>query len=122
MKIKKIIKTNEDCLLATDFRKADQLNEIWLEKRNKKENIYIAIKEYIAVLEKELEIEEDSYNKFLLQHEIAKLKKEQIKYYEPSILEMASFGLTKSDESPKNALEKSSFSIVKKYSRRKIQF
>ena len=81
-------------------------------KKHKKGNIYIAIKEYIEVLEKELEIEDDSYNKYLIEQEIKKLKKELKKYYVPSILEMAKF--EKNDEINKTALEKSNFQLVKK--------
>jgi len=106
------MKNNESCILEKDFKKTDKLNEIWLEKRTKKENIYIAIKEYIKVLEKELEIEDDLDSSYLIQQEINKLKNELKKYYAPSILEMAKF--EKNDEINKTALEKSKFQLVKK--------
>jgi len=106
------MKNNESCILEKDFKKTDKLNEIWLEKRTKKENIYIAIKEYIKVLEKELEIEDDLDSAYLIQQEINKLKNELKKYYAPLILEMAKF--EKNDEINKTALEKSKFQLVKK--------
>lgn len=99
-------------MLDADFKKTDPKNEMWLEKRNKKGNIYIAIKEYLSVLEKELELEDDSYNKHLINQEIKKMKKELDKYYVPTILETAKF--ERYDEQNKEALEKSSFLLVKK--------
>ena len=51
--------------------------------------IYYAFSEYIQFLEDSLLHEEDFISRCLLQAEIKKMKKEQQKYYVPSMLELA---------------------------------
>lgn len=106
--------TNENCALATDFRKLDQEMIDWLDQREKKGNIYRAFSEYILCLESSLEHEEDFFKRCLIENEIKELKKEQKKYYVPSMLEMARPDLLIDREVSKDALEKSSFTLVKK--------
>jgi len=62
-------------------------------KRRRKKALYRAFTDYILCLENSLIYEDNLYNKFLLIIEIKKLKKEQKKYYEPSLLEGADYGL-----------------------------
>lgn len=107
-------RSNDLCILAMSFREVDNEMKIWEEKRNKKGNIYKAFADYILCLEKSLETEEDSYKRYLIEQEIKKLKKEQKKYYVPSILEMAVYNGRK-DKQEKDNLEKSSFNLVKRF-------
>lgn len=100
-------------VLATDFSKVNQSMEDWLAQREKKVNIYIAFSEYILCLEDSLEREEDSYKRYLMEQEIKKLKKEQKKYYVPSMLEGARLDLLH-EKDRKQSLEKSSYQLVKK--------
>lgn len=103
----------ENGILATDFSKVDKQLEIWEEKRDRKGDIYHAFGEYIFCLESLLEYEQDSYQKSLIKKEIKKLKKEQKKYYVPSVLEVTLYN-SESNDDHKDALEKSSFELVKR--------
>lgn len=104
---------DENCILATDFSKVNKQMEIWEEKRDKKGDIYQAFGEYIFCLESSLEYEEDSYQKHLIKKEIKKLKKEQKKYYVPSVLEVAVY-VRETDHDNNDDLDNSSFGLVKK--------
>ena len=73
-------------ILSMDFKKVDEDMDRWEEQRLKKGEIYKAFSEYVICLENSLEHEEDSYQRYLLEEEIKKMKKEQKKYYVPSIL------------------------------------
>lgn len=86
----------------------------WEDQREKKGNIYRAFSEYIICLENSLENEEDSYKRYLIEKEIKKLKQEQKNYYVPSLLEMA-VSSGRKDIKSDCVLEKSSFSLVKKF-------
>lgn len=102
-------KTEDLCVLATDFSIVDIHMEDFEKQREKKENIYHAFSEYILCLENSLEHEHNFVDRCLLQEEIKKMKEEQQKYYVPSILEGAIYNENKDN----NSLEKSSFSLVK---------
>lgn len=81
--------------------------------RNKKANIYHAFSEYIFCLERSLKDENDPYKRIEIERELEKLKKEQKKYYVPSMLELAVCDGRK-DKKSKDTLEKSSFSLIKR--------
>lgn len=100
-------------VLATDFRNVNQSMEDWQVQREKKGNIYKAFSEYILCLEDSLEREEDSYKRYLLEQEIKALKKEQKKYYVPSMLEGARLDLLCSDNEKKQSLENSNYNLIK---------
>ena len=100
-------------VLATDFSQTNQSMGDWQVQREKKGNVYKAFSEYILCLEDSLEIEDDSYKRYLIKQEIKKLKKEQKKYYVPSILEGARLDLLH-EKDRKQSLEKSSYVLVKK--------
>lgn len=101
-------------ILGTDFSKVDKMQELWLEKRKKKGQIYRSLDEYALFLESMLDSIDDDYEKWLIERELKKLKKLQKKYYVPSILELDQYGLTKNEEEKKSSLEKSSNSLVKR--------
>lgn len=82
---------NSCSILSMDFRKVDEDMDRWEEQRLKKGDIYRAFSEYIICLENSLEHEDDSYIRYLMEKEIKKLKKEQKKYYVPSILGSVKF-------------------------------
>lgn len=105
--------SNQDCVLATDFSIVDQHMKDWEDQREKKGNIYKAFSEYIICLENSLEHEDDFYERYLIEQEIKKLKKEKEKYYVPSILEIALYNERK-DEKSTETLQKNSFSLVKR--------
>lgn len=105
-------KTENLCVLATDFSVVDIHMEDFEKQREKKENIYYAFSEYIQCLENSLLHEEDFISRCLLQAEIKKMKKEQQKYYVPSILEGVIYNENR-DKRSAHSLEKSSFSLVK---------
>lgn len=108
------LKTKDLAIIAMDFKKVNEDMKYWNEQRLKKGNIYRAFSEYIICLENSLEHEENSYKRYLLQEEIQQMKKEQKKYYVPSILEMASYRRTEDEELLKENSEESNFSFVKK--------
>lgn len=114
-------KRKENCsLLETDFKQVEKDMELWQEKREKKGAIYYAFSEYILCLENSLEHETDSYKRYLIEKEIKELKKEQKKYYVPSILEMASYDLVqehrnKMNEKRESTLEKASPQLIKQF-------
>lgn len=112
-------KSNRDFgILATDFSKVNQSMEDWYVQREKKGKIYEAFSEYILCLEDSLEREEDSYRKYLIEQEIKKLKKEQKKYYVPSMLEGARLDLLYSGNHKKQSLEHSDHSLIKTIEKR----
>lgn len=78
----------EKSILEMGFSDVDKHMEQWHQKREAKGKVYQAIKEYILFLVKSLEYEEDSYQRYLIEKEIKKLRKKQQEYYVPSILEM----------------------------------
>lgn len=84
--MKKNIKHNANVLFEIDFSEVRRQNEIWLEERGKKGNIYVAFDEYIEFLNHLLENESDEFKRYTLEDKIKKLKKERDKYYCPSIL------------------------------------
>lgn len=72
------------------------VNKMLEESRKEKKlkgNIYKAIGEYVDFLQCSLEEGKDSYEKYLIETKIQVLKKEQNKYYVPSVLEQANFDL-----------------------------
>ncbi len=75
-------------LLETDFSSCQYHLQEWRNQNEKKAKIYSAFREYIECLENSLKNEDDPLKKISLQREIKKLKKEQKKYYVPSVLEM----------------------------------
>ncbi|MCI6265776.1 MAG: hypothetical protein MR598_02890 [Erysipelotrichaceae bacterium] len=102
-------------ILSTDFSEVDKMQELWLEKRKKKGQIYRSLAEYALFLESMLDSMDDDYEKWLIERELKKLKKLQKEYYVPSLLEQAAlYNLKKSTEEKKNSLEKSSYSLVKR--------
>ena len=105
---------SKECILSFDHRAVDKIMDDWHLEREKKGNIFSSYAEYIEFLEIRLEDEEDDYKKYLIEKEIKKLKKEQKKYYVPSILESANFSLVRSRDDSCNSLEKANFSLVKK--------
>lgn len=112
-------KSNRDfSILATDFSKVNQSMENWHVQREKKGKIYEAFSDYILCLEDSLEREEDSYRKYLIKQEIKKLKKEQKKYYVPSMLEGARLDLLYSGNHKKQSLEHSDHSLAKAIEKR----
>lgn len=105
---------NEYCALTFDHVAVDKYMNQWHMEREKKGNIYNSYGEYIQFLEDRLESETDSFEIIIIKQEIKKLKKEQKKYYVPSILEGANFSLVRSRDDSCNSLEKANFSLVKK--------
>ena len=105
-------KTEDLCVLATDFSAVNKHMENFEKQREKKGNIYHAFSEYILCLEKSLEHEHNFVYRCLLQEEIKKMKEEQQKYYVPSILEGVIYNEIR-DKRSAHSLEKSSFSLVK---------
>jgi len=92
-----LLKENKSTsVLATDFSEVDRSMKDWKSQREAKANIYKAFADYILCLEDSLKHEEDSYKRYLIEKEIKQLKKEQKKYYVPSVLEMATYGVKKS--------------------------
>lgn len=75
-------------ILSYDFSEQKRKNELWLENREHRGNVYKAFGEYIEFLEKLLLEEKNENEKFLIERRIKKLKKEQEKYYDPCILAM----------------------------------
>jgi len=100
-------------VLATDFSKLNQEMQDWENARNAKINLYRAFSEYILCLEKQLEHEKDFVRIVEIETEIKILKREQKKYEVKSILELAVY--KRQDDEKKKTLEKSSFSLVKKF-------
>lgn len=105
-------KTEDLCVLATDFSVVNKHMEDFEKQREKKGNIYHAFSEYILCLENSLEHEHNFVDRCLLQEEIKKMKEEQQKYYVPSILEGVIYNEIR-DKRSAHSLEKSSFSLVK---------
>ena len=101
-------------ILATDFSEVDKVQELWLEKRKKKGQIYRSLDEYALFLESMLDSINDDYEKWLIERELKKLRKLQKKYDVPSILELDLYDSTKNEEEKKSSLEKSSHSLVKR--------
>ena len=60
--------------------------ELYLEQRNKKEQIYIAFEEYIHILKETINYEENIHKKYLITEEIKKIKRTQEKYYVEPLL------------------------------------
>ena len=104
-------------VLATDFKQVDIEMRRWKHQREMKSNIWRAFQDYIMCLENDLIYETDLYKRSIIEKEIKKLKKEQTKYYVPSILEGARLDKMSTTSENKRALERSSFSLVKKSSR-----
>ena len=105
-------KTEDLCVLATDFSVVNKHIENFEKQREKKGNIYHAFSEYILCLEKTLDTETNPYKISLIKDEISKLRIEQQKYYVPSILEGVIYNEIR-DKRSAHSLEKSSFSLVK---------
>lgn len=105
-------------ILATDFGKVDQSMEDWQTQREKKGNIYRAFSEYILCLEDSLEREENSYQRYLIEQQIKKLKKEQKKYYVPSILEGSRLDLLCSSNNRNHSLENSNYNLIRAIEKR----
>ena len=82
-------------------------------RRCEKRKLYAAFSRYIECLEKKLENEKDFYKKILIKLKIIKVKHEQKKYYEISILEQAEYSLMRLDRLEKETKETTS-SLVKK--------
>lgn len=62
-------------------------------KRCEKRKLYQAFSRYIKCLEGYLEKEKDLFKRSMLKLEILKVKRIQKRYYDPSILERANYGL-----------------------------
>lgn len=105
---------NQKSILSFDRGAVDKYMNQWHMEREKKGNIYNSYGEYIQFLEDRLESETDSFEIIIIKQEIKKLKKEQKKYYVPSILEGANFSLIRARDDSCNSLEKANFSLVKK--------
>lgn len=103
-------------ILATDFSKVDKDLEQWMQKREKKQKIYIAIEDYILFLKNSLENEDRLVERIEIEQELKQLEKEKQKYYVPSIL--AGAHLSKVHEPNKKSLENSSFKLIKRISNR----
>ena len=110
--MEKNIKTKDMAIIAMDLKKVDEEMDRWKEQRLKKGNIYRAFSEYIICLENSLKHEENSYKRYLLEEEIKELKKEQKKYYVPSLLEMASYDLFQEQHSNLNEDNESDLQIA----------
>lgn len=93
---KRLDNNRSTCVLATDFSEVDRSMKDWEKEREAKGNVYKALSDYIICLKNNLEHEQDSYKKYLIEQEIKKLEKEKKKYYVPSVLEMATYGAKKS--------------------------
>lgn len=106
-------KTKNLCVLATDFTIVDIHMEDFEKQREKKENIYYAFSEYIQCLEDSLLHEEDFISRCLLQAEIKKMKKEQQKYYVPSMLELAFDNKKENIKIKKTFFKKANFYLTK---------
>ena len=113
--MKKKDEKNSNPFLAIDFRKR---NEIWLEERDKKGNIYVAFDEYIEFLSLLLEKETDDFRRYTLEDEIKKLKKERDKYYCPPILAAYSYKRPSRDNTEESK-SKSFVKTIKKILRKK---
>ena len=81
-----------------------------------KKALYQAFSDYILCLENSLIHENNLYNKLLLMIEIKKLKREQKKYYEPSLLEKADYGLMSESalKSREKFLKEATTNVVKR--------
>jgi len=75
-------------ILSFDFSEQKRKNELWLENREHRGNVYKAFGEYIEFLERLILEEKDQYQVYLIEKRIKKLKKLQEKYYDPCILAM----------------------------------
>ena len=104
-------------ILSFDYREQQRRNEIWLENREHRGNIYNSFSKYINFLEKLLNEEKDEDEKFLIERRIKKLKKEQEKYYDACILAMP-IEKNKFDEEEQEVEE--SKSLIKRIFKKKI--
>jgi len=102
------LENRKKSILSYDFSKNKEIREQWLKQKEKKHNIYVAISEYIEFLENSIKDKNDSYQIYLIEKEIKKLKKEREKYYVPSILAMAKVkpNSTKHENKPKSLIKK----------------
>ena len=105
------MKKQGKCALATDYRELELKEALWLEERERTNNLYSAFSEYIKFLEKKLEYETDFSEKYLIEQQIKKIKKEMQQYYTPSVLALTKYNL---EEKEVNKQKKSSFSLLKK--------
>lgn len=79
------------CILAMDDNEVKRQQQFYLEKMDKKSKIYMSLMEYNDLLKDQLEVEQDSYNRYAIQREMKKIRKELKKYYEPGMLAMYKF-------------------------------
>ena len=110
--MKKKNKTMSNPFFTVDFSKIRKNNEIWLEERAKKGNIYVAFDEYIKFLNQLLENETDEFKRYTLEDKIKELKKERDKYYCPSVL--AAYSYKRSSNNIEETNSKSFVKIMKK--------
>ena len=79
------------CILATDFSDVKRQQQFYIDKIDKKSKIYMSLMEYSDLLKEQLEVEQDPCNRYTIQREMKKIKKELKKYYEPGMLAMYKF-------------------------------
>ena len=103
-------------ILSFDFSEQKRKNELWLENREHRGNVYKAFGEYIEFLEKLLLEEKNENEKFLIERRIKKLKKQQEKYYDPCILAMKLPGKNYGEEKEQNKGK----SLIKRLFNKKI--
>ena len=102
------MKNLKHSVLTSDLSKVDEHQKQWMEKREKKQAIYIAIQEYILYLKDSLKDETDIVERIEIEHEIRKLEKLKQKYYVPSILSAKIY------ESNDEYKKESQFKLIKK--------
>ena len=106
-------KCHYSVLESINIKELNKKLEMDNNRRCEKRKLYAAFSRYIECLEKKLENEKDFYKKILIKLEIIKVKHEQKKYYELSILEQADYSLMRLDRLEKETKETTS-SLVKK--------
>lgn len=92
--------------MTTDFSGQKQRNETWLENRTYRKNIYDSIGDYIRYLELLPLDEKNVEQKYLIEKQIKKLKREQEKYYDPCILAMKLPGKNYNEEKGKSLIKR----------------
>lgn len=99
-------------ILEIDFSVEEKQMEVWYKKRETKVKIYQSFSQCILYLQNLLECESDSFERYLIEKEIKKLKKRQQNYRVPSIMEMAIYSPT--SESQEGKSQTGIFGFMKK--------
>lgn len=106
-----MLKDNKMCVLSYDLSDSDKSMELFLEQRKRKSELYVAIGNYIKVLEQNIEHQEYNY---LIKKQIKKLKKEQRRYYVEPLLSVCLSEEKNSNIERKNQSENNLLKLIKR--------